>query len=460
LPRGRDARRAQQYHTYSALTNRLTDSGTSYDANGNLTAMPGLGMSYDVQNRLIQAAPTSGGSEWFVYNPWNQKVWSSNSGYYGAYGAVTMYGPNGEPLADFAIWASSFYVPTGVCYDSVGNVLSSCLVLQSEHLYFAGQKVDIGSAYDRLGTAVMAGGSTTPKSFYPYGELKSGAPATEFATYQRDSNTNLDYANNRWYSSQIARFTTPDPYDGSAAPQTPQSWNRYAYAGGDPINKNDPSGLCHSDENGNYWDDDDGKCTDNTNTGGGGGGYTVYGGITDAVGYYGSSPADGGAGVNPGSDGTGHGGSGVGSAGGSGTSPAANNGTTPMQTRQQCIQSVLQDKFGNFIGNKVIPEFSLYSLGSLSSAWSFLRGSAVSLGIKGVVVGGPWAYGRILTATGQNLAAYQGLLAASADALEAGAFWTTTAATGGTILAGGVAAVTAFSTGADHWARQQCQNLP
>jgi YD repeat-containing protein len=42
------------YHNYDALTNRLTDSRTSYDANGNLTAMPGLAMTYDVENRLIQ----------------------------------------------------------------------------------------------------------------------------------------------------------------------------------------------------------------------------------------------------------------------------------------------------------------------------------------------------------------------------------------------------------------------
>jgi len=49
---------------------------------------------------------------------------------------------------------------------------------------------------------------------------------------------------------------------------------------------------------------------------------------------------------------------------------------------------------------------------------------------------------------------------ASANALEAGAFWTTTAVTEGTIISGGVAVVTAFSTGADYWAREQCRNIP
>ena len=37
-------------------TNRITTGGYSYDANGNLTAMPLLTMRYDVENRLTQAA--------------------------------------------------------------------------------------------------------------------------------------------------------------------------------------------------------------------------------------------------------------------------------------------------------------------------------------------------------------------------------------------------------------------
>jgi hypothetical protein len=36
---------------------------------------------------------------------------------------------------------------------------------------------------------------------------------------------------------------TPDPYRASGRPRDPQSWNHYAYAGGDPVNRLDPSGL-------------------------------------------------------------------------------------------------------------------------------------------------------------------------------------------------------------------------
>jgi hypothetical protein len=41
----------------------------------------------------------------------------------------------------------------------------------------------------------------------------------------------------------IGRFQTPDPYQPSAKPSSPQSWNRYAYVENDPANALDPTGL-------------------------------------------------------------------------------------------------------------------------------------------------------------------------------------------------------------------------
>ena len=48
---------------------------------------------------------------------------------------------------------------------------------------------------------------------------------------------------NRYYSSTWGRFLMPDPYAGSISVSSPQSWNLYAYAGDDPANSADPSGL-------------------------------------------------------------------------------------------------------------------------------------------------------------------------------------------------------------------------
>ena len=53
----------------------------------------------------------------------------------------------------------------------------------------------------------------------------------------------LDYAVNRYYSSALGRFVTPDPYLASGGTADPGSWNRYVYAASDPVNGFDPEGL-------------------------------------------------------------------------------------------------------------------------------------------------------------------------------------------------------------------------
>jgi len=91
---------------------------------------------------------------------------------------------------------------------------------------------------DRVGTNRANGAR-----FYPYGaEITSTANDHEkFATYQRDSLTGIDYADQRYYASSYGRFNTPDP-GRSARLRDPGSWNRYVYASDDPVNRNDPTG--------------------------------------------------------------------------------------------------------------------------------------------------------------------------------------------------------------------------
>jgi RHS repeat-associated protein len=100
---------------------------------------------------------------------------------------------------------------------------------------------------DRLGSVRVTASLTTSTTsdYFPFGEERQATAndRDKFATYRRDSTTGLDYASNRYYATQIARFTTPDPYQASGGPADPQSWNRYAYVQSDPINYNDPLGL-------------------------------------------------------------------------------------------------------------------------------------------------------------------------------------------------------------------------
>jgi RHS repeat-associated protein len=82
--------------------------------------------------------------------------------------------------------------------------------------------------------------------YFPYGQERPSATTDgkeKFATYFRDSETGLDYADQRYHQPGMGRFMTPDPYSGSASAKDPGSWNRYSYTGGDPVNRSDPGGL-------------------------------------------------------------------------------------------------------------------------------------------------------------------------------------------------------------------------
>ncbi len=73
---------------------------------------------------------------------------------------------------------------------------------------------------------------------------------------------------NRYHNPGTGRLLTPDPYQatasGASIPASPGSWNRYAYAIGDPIAYYDPAGKfavtggsCYDASN-ECSDDDDG----------------------------------------------------------------------------------------------------------------------------------------------------------------------------------------------------------
>jgi RHS repeat-associated protein len=59
-------------------------------------------------------------------------------------------------------------------------------------------------------------------------------------TYQRDSESNLDYAIDRYLANNNGRFQSPD--QGAPKLHRPSMLNRYASVSNDPINHLDPTG--------------------------------------------------------------------------------------------------------------------------------------------------------------------------------------------------------------------------
>ena len=110
---------------------------------------------------------------------------------------------------------------------------------------------------DRLGTVRYNASTGQSFAYYPWGEERASGTTDSggfmFGTYWRDgylgggSNpSDQDYALARYYNNKLGRFWSSDPRR-HANMANPQSWNQYAYAGGDPTNRRDPRGTQSQD---------------------------------------------------------------------------------------------------------------------------------------------------------------------------------------------------------------------
>ena len=218
-------------------TNRPSPN-TTYDANGLPGTAPGLGgnpmtLLWDVENRLV--LETNYATWW--YDPSNKRVMGQ--------------GPNGWEIYFYGIDGRKLMTVPG-CQGNVDTPFSCGTPVYN--LYFAGKLIrSKGTTVvtDRLGSVRWTAAGDR-MNYLPYGqELTSTTDNREkFGTYMRDRQ-GQDYADQRYYN-QAGAFWSPDP-SGLAAASTadPGSWNRYAYAQGDPVNFNDPAGRARCMVTGN-----------------------------------------------------------------------------------------------------------------------------------------------------------------------------------------------------------------
>ena len=210
----------------SVATNQLSFTpAPSYDTAGNMTGDGTYSYTFDAENRITAANSVN-----YIYDGKGMRVEKSSGSIY--WRAIT-----GDVLAET---------------DTSGNT-------KNEYIYFAGQRIawwdSLGNSYyiytDALGTtrtiAEANGTVCYDAEFTPYGQEiqhTNNCPSTynyKFTGYERDSETGLDYAFARYYSSRLGRFMSPDPLGGDIS--DPQSLNRYAYVGNNPLAYVDPSGL-------------------------------------------------------------------------------------------------------------------------------------------------------------------------------------------------------------------------
>ena len=240
--------------TVSQSNNQMASS-FGYDANGNVGGVANGNQNYtfgyDPDNRIVSATLTSNSTQFanYAYDAQNRRIW----GWTGALDALNnmtnytanIYMPGGQKLAAYTLTPQVYSGINGTLYPFIQ------VAVATSDKYFGSRRLAV---MDRLGSV---------GTYFPWGEAEGSTNPLDtwsYGTYWRDSLTGMDYAKNRYYTNGYGRFMTPDPYASSGGPSDPQSWNRYAYTSGDPINRNDPQGLvecetCFGDGGGGGGDD-------------------------------------------------------------------------------------------------------------------------------------------------------------------------------------------------------------
>jgi RHS repeat-associated protein len=225
------------------LTNRPVN-GT--DANGNPTQYYVCGPTYtcpeypyDVENHVLRPDPTPGTGTW-SYDGKGKRIFWYVAGVltYNANPPTTceiyFYGIGGQKLATYSCGYD----------DQTGGTGNFWWQMKDKNLYFLGKLIKAAGqdvTLDRLGSVRLRGSQRF--SYYPYGDERTPTAngMEKFGTYFRDA-TGMDYADQRYYSSNTGSFFSPDP-ENSGDLNDPNSLNLYSYALNDPVNFNDPTGL-------------------------------------------------------------------------------------------------------------------------------------------------------------------------------------------------------------------------
>jgi RHS repeat-associated protein len=230
---------------FGTSTNRITTAGFTYDSNGNLTNDTIHAYTFDAENKILMVDSTTA----YAYDGEGHRVRKfvgENTRFvYGIGGQLVAEfdGANGNLKKEYVYGRATLITiePTAVnsnatqysMADHLGSPrvitnLSASVVSRRDYMPFG---EDLGAG---------TGGRTTGMGF-------SGGSGDnnrkKFTDYERDAESGLDFAQARYSSFAQGRFTSPDPFAGSATIGNPQTFNRYVYCGNNPVNAVDPSGL-------------------------------------------------------------------------------------------------------------------------------------------------------------------------------------------------------------------------
>jgi RHS repeat-associated protein len=212
-----------------------TGQGYSYDSAGNLkTDAEGKQFTYDADNKQTE-----------VKNQYSQSI--------GTY----FYDADGKRVKKLV---PSTGETTIFVYDASGKLVAEYSTIVETTNAKVGYLTN-----DHLGSPRIVtdrnGNVTSRRDFLPFGEEIGATPQTQtagrnnhsqyvgdntrqkFTSYERDIESDLDFAQARYYKPSHGRFTSPDEPFADQFEDNPQSWNLYLYARNNPLNLTDPFGM-------------------------------------------------------------------------------------------------------------------------------------------------------------------------------------------------------------------------
>lgn len=208
-------------------SNKLT--GYTYDTSGNTTEdAESREFVYDAENKQIEVIDNSVSIGTYFYDGDGKRIKKVVP----ATGETTIF-----------------------IYDAVGKLIQE----HSTIVQTGGNAKIVYTTNDSLGSPRIntdgIGQVVARHDYHPFGEEILTAQRTsglgyttdtirkQFTGYERDIETDLDFAQARYYAKRFGRFMSPDEPLFDQREINPQSWSLYAYVRNNPLNLIDPLGL-------------------------------------------------------------------------------------------------------------------------------------------------------------------------------------------------------------------------
>ena len=212
--------------TFNGSNNRITTSGYSYDNAGNTVADPsGKTYTYDAENKQTMVGNGSIGQYFYDGDGRRVKKYVPSTGET----TIFVYDAAGKQISEYSTIVASTN-DAKVAY------------LTTDHLGSPRINTDQNGAviarhdYMPFGEEIFSDARTTTLDY------AADTIRKQFTGYERDTETDLDFAQARMYSKSHGRFTSPDNFVNDTHISDPRSWNLYVYVRNNPLMLTDPTG--------------------------------------------------------------------------------------------------------------------------------------------------------------------------------------------------------------------------